>query len=377
MNFRMKIFKKIIDYIINVKRSKKKVIFTVYNLNIGGIETSILNMLKNFNYDKYDVTLFLEKKQGIFLEEIPKEVNIIDYNLCDSKNIIYRKIINRSKLIFFIISRFKKYDCGICYASHRIVGNRLVPFISKKNIIWIHGNYFHDTNSFNLFFKNFNLKKYKNIVFVSKALKQKFLKYYESNKKNIYYMNNIIDYKKMIELSKEEEIKKNKITLINVGRHTEEEKNLSMLFKVLKKLLDEKYDFEVLLIGDGKDHQYYKELVKSLNIDNYVKFLGKKKNPFVYYKVADAVLLTSKYEGNPVVFLESRVLGVPIITTNVSDSKIDLDKKYGLVSENNFDSYYATLKKFLDHGFKINQSFDAKKYNDEIMKKIYKLLDNR
>ena len=364
--------------VFSQKENKKtKIIFTAYDLNIGGIETALINMLKNFDYEKYEVTLFLEKREGIFLNEIPKDVKIINYNICDSKNVIYRKIRNRLKLIFHTVFKFKRYDCGVCYASHRFVGNRLIPHISKKNVIWIHGNYFYDSESFDVFFKNFNILRYENIVFVSNSLKDKFLKYYNMNDKNLYVLNNIVDYKRMNELSKEEKIKKNKLTLLNVGRHTEEEKNLSMLFNAIKKLLDESYDFELLLIGDGKDHEYYKKLSKKLNIDNVVKFLGKKKNPFVYYKIADAVLLTSKQEGNPVVFLESKVFNVPIITTDVSDAKIDIHNKYGLVSNNNLKSYYNTLKSFLDNGFVIKEKFDAKKYNSEIMSKIYKLLDKR
>ena len=355
---------------------KKKVIFSMYNLDIGGIETALINILKNFDYDKYEVTLFLEKNEGIFLNDIPKCVKIINYNLCDSKNIIYRKIRNRLKLIFHTIKNYKKYDCGICYASHRRVGTKIIPFVSKKNILWIHGNYYHDSNSFNIFLKNFNIEKFNNIVFVSESLKDKFLKYYKKlDAKKIYSLNNLVDYKRMIELSKEEKIEKNKLCLLNVGRHTEEEKNLSMLFKVIKKLLDDGYDFELLLVGDGKDHEYYKKLVKELKINNNVKFVGKKKNPFVYYKIADALLLTSKYEGNPVVFLESKVFNIPIITTDVSDAKTDIDKKYGLVSENNFDSYYKTLKEFLDNGFEIKDKFNAKEYNNKILNEIYTLID--
>lgn len=354
---------------------KKKVIFSMYNLDIGGIETALLNILKNFDYDKYEVSLFLEKNEGIFINDIPKNVKIINYNLCDSKILIFRKISNRLKLIFNIIKNYKKYDCGICYASHRKVGSKLIPFISKKNILWIHGNYYHDQNSFNLFTRDFNIKKYNNIVFVSQELKNKFLKFYKQNDKKIYSMNNIIDYKSMLKLSNMEKIEKNKLCLLNVGRHTEEEKNLSMMFNVIKKLVTDGYDFELLLVGDGKDHEYYKKLIKQLDLEEYVKLLGKKKNPFVYYKIADAVLLTSKYEGNPVVFLESKVFNVPIITTDVSDSKIDIDKKYGLVSENNFDSYYQTLKEFLDKGFKIKEKFDYEKYNNEIMKEIYRIID--
>lgn len=369
------IFSKFIVF-SNTEKERKKIIFTAYDLNIGGIETALVNMLKIFDYNKYDVTLLLEKKEGIFLSEIPKMVKIINYNLCDSKNIIYRKIKNRLKLISYMIFKFKKYDCGICYASHRRVGAKLIPFICKKNILWVHGNYWNDSETFDKFMNDFNVNKYQNIIFVSNALKNKFLKYNNNIKnKNVYSLNNIIDYDNMINLATKEKITKNKFTFLNVGRHTEEEKNLSMLINVIKKLVSDKYNFEVLLIGDGQDHEYYKKMVKDLKLSDTIKFLGRKKNPFPYYKIADALLLTSKQEGNPVVFLESKVFNVPIITTDVSDAKSDIDGKYGIVSQNNFDSYYLALKEFLDNGFKIKEKFNYKDHNKSILDSIYKIID--
>ena len=46
---------------------KKKILFTAYSLDIGGIESALVNMLKILDYSKYDVTLLLEKKEGIFI----------------------------------------------------------------------------------------------------------------------------------------------------------------------------------------------------------------------------------------------------------------------------------------------------------------------
>ena len=55
-------------------------------------------------------------------------------------------------------------------------------------------------------------------------------------------------------------------------------------------------------------------MVYSFGLEDNIKFLGKKKNPYPYYKLADAVVLSSDYEGYPVVFLESYILNKPIIT---------------------------------------------------------------
>ena len=72
---------------------KKKVLLCSYNLDIGGIETSLVNLLNKIDLNKYEITLLLEEKEGIFLKSIPKDIKVIEYKTSDCKNIIFRKII--------------------------------------------------------------------------------------------------------------------------------------------------------------------------------------------------------------------------------------------------------------------------------------------
>lgn len=355
----------------------KKILITAYNLDIGGIETSLINLLKNLDYDKFDVTLVLENKIGVFVDKVPNKVKLIDYNLSHSKNVLYRKIKNRLKLVLWKIKHKNKYDFSICYATHSFVGSKIALNASKKNVIWIHGNYCkyfeYNQNKINSFFKKINLNKFKNYVFVSNENKEEINKYYKLDG-NQFVINNIIDGDQIIKNSKEKiEIKKSSIpTFLNVGRHDEAQKKLSRIITASKKLKEDGYKFKILIVGDGPDTNYYKNLVKNNNLEDIFQFLGKKSNPFPYFRVSEAVLLSSLYEGYPVVFNEARVLNIPIITTKVSDYK-EIDNKYGIVV--NQDNIYNGMKQFLDNGFNIKNKFDYNKYNKEIIKKIYKIID--
>ena len=80
---------------------KKKIIFYSYNLDIGGIERAILNYIKYIDKSKYDITLMLFKKEGIYLDEVPKDVKVIGFNVCESKNVLIRKMVNFFKLLYF------------------------------------------------------------------------------------------------------------------------------------------------------------------------------------------------------------------------------------------------------------------------------------
>lgn len=356
---------------------KKRIIFCAYNLDVGGIETSLVNLLCNLDYEKYDVTLFLTKKEGVFLNKVPENVKIIDFNVCESKNILFRKIVNFLKLNYFKIRYKNKYDFSAAYATTIKACTKLAYHFSSNNAIWVHGDFsFHYPNDKDL--KNFidyiNIRKYKKIVFVSNSSKENLLKRgYNFNAKT-YVFNNFIDYKQIEKMSQKERIKKTKTTFINVGRQKDDEKNLFMMLNVINRLVKENYKFELWMIGDGPDHEAYKNYVTKNNLDGVVKFLGKKKNPFVYYKVADAILLSSHAEGNPVVFMEAKVLGVPIITTEVSDAIKDIKNKYGIVTKKTENDYYNGIKEFLDKGFKMKK-FDPQKYNDEVLEKLYDVID--
>ena len=55
----------------------KKIIIMTGSMNVGGIEKALIEMLKIIPYEKYDVTLLLEQCEGVYLKDIPKEVQVI------------------------------------------------------------------------------------------------------------------------------------------------------------------------------------------------------------------------------------------------------------------------------------------------------------
>ena len=83
------------------------------------------------------------------------------------------------------------------------------------------------------------------------------------------------------------------------------------------------------------------------------------KNPYPYFKISDSVILTSEYEGYPVVFVEAMTLNVPIVTTDVSDSKKEIDNKYGIVVKNNNPEEIAkSMKEIIENKNKYKNIFN-------------------
>lgn len=76
-------------------------------------------------------------------------------------------------------------------------------------------------------------------------------------------------------------------------------------------------DFIYIVIGEGEEREKLSALVKKLNMDDQVFFVGQKENAAQLLKAFDIFLLTSTKEGLPYVILEAGVAGIPVIATGV------------------------------------------------------------
>lgn len=189
--------------------------------------------------------------------------------------------------------------------------------------------------------KTFNIKNYidgENIISKSNEFKE---------------IENDTKYEQLKEIIKEHN-KNGNIIFLNVGRHSKE-KNLITLVKVFNNIIknsekENKKDNEnqnqnqnqkedeygdnilekkiyLLMVGDGKETKELVKYVEENKLTDRIIFLGNKKNPYPYFKMADYVILTSLNEGYPVVFQEAMILDKKIMTTDVSDAVIDIKEQ--------------------------------------------------
>lgn len=373
----------------------KKILFSAVNMDVGGIETALLTILNYLSDNGYKVTLVLEEKNGIFLQNLNANINVIEYKPNKSKNVLIRKVINLLKRVIFILKYKNKFEFSASFATYSNMASFVARTASTNSALWGHADYLelfkNNLQEVKKFFDGIQVSKFKKIVFVSKKACESFIKVYPEMKDKVIHCNNLIDYEKILELSKqsidsikaETEINKensrnveNKYiyTFANIGRHDELQKRLTRIIEATKKLKQDGLNFKVLFIGNGKDSLQYKRLVEQYNLTKQIQFLGVKQNPYPYMKLADSIILSSDYEGYPVVLIEALILNKPIITTNISDAMEDINNKYGKVVEKNETALYETMKDFIQNGYEIKEKFNPKEYNEEIIQKIKQIL---
>ena len=359
----------------------KKILIASYNLDFGGIETSLINLLKNFDLNKYNITLVLEKKEGVFLNDVPSGIKIKEYKVSDNKNIFIRKFINLLKRIKWLLFNYKRYDSSICYATYPGPCSFLARTASSNRILYVHSNYYQafdkDEKETIFFFNNIKINKYNHIVFVSNEARNDMVKLMPNIKNKVVTINNLIDYKRILKLSKEKtDIKKdNKKIFLFIGRLDETSKRLSLLLDVAKKSKKEKLNNEFWIIGSGPDEVFYNDKKREENLDN-VMFFGPKKNPYPYLKLCDYLILTSRYEGFPVIYNEAIILNKPIVTTiDVTDDFISIPNRFGYVI--NEKNIFKKVKELTINDFKLKENVDYEKLNKQRIKKIEELMENK
>lgn len=359
----------------------KKILLSIRDFNIGGIENALISLIQYLLEKEYKITITVEKKTGNFLKDIPNDVKIIEYTPSKVKFKLIRKFINATKRLKFVIRYHNKFDTSVSFATYLKSGSFVARTASKNSILWCHADYLSlfkgDKEKVEEFFEDIRFEKFSKIVFVSKSAEQSFLEVFPKQK-NTYFCNNLIDHKKIYEKTEEHidvQYDETLITFLNVGRHDEDQKKLTRIIEATEKLKKEKYKFRVLFVGDGPDSEEYKKMVEEKKLSKYIIFLGAKENPYPYFKISNCVIISSDYEGYPLVFLESFILNKPIITTDVSDYET-VQQGRGIVTRKTSEDIYSAMKRFIESGYEIKEEFNVTNYNEEIKRKLDKILRN-
>ena len=251
---------------------------------------------------------------------------------------------------------------------------------SKEKIQWIHTDYSKKDyleKYRNLFIKVFN--SFDKFIAVSNPVKVNFNNIYGQKEKTIV-INNLVDDKKIIDLSKKEKtnLSDKKINLISVGR-LHYDKGFHVLLNVFNRLNKESLlnDVHYTLVGDGPEYDNLKNLIEEYKLEDKVSMVGNQPNPFTYVKASDMFILSSFHESFGNVMIEALILGVPVLATKVATIDEILDEKSGMKVENSEEGLYKGLKKILKDP-KLIQEYktNLKKYkypNDKIIKEITEL----
>lgn len=383
------------SFIKNYKREKfdtfsevtnLRILFVAQNLEMGGIQKALINTLKELSRNNdFEIDLFIFG-DGPLIEELPKNINLyfssLLLNLVSTPFSIVREkrafpflvlrilcmILARItgsekfyRLLFRRQRKFENYDVAISYFNDVQTGyfNRgtnqfVIENISAKKIAWIHTDPiqagFKYKNSLNTY------KDFDKIVCVSEACKKNFQDIVPEFNYKTYVVHNFFPIEEIKKKSSMfDPIEEKKICLVSVGRIDNSTKRFNYIPEICKRLNDASIvNYKWIVVGDGPDIESNKRLVETLKVSNFVEFVGEKVNPYPYIEKSDLFVLTSAYEGYPMVVGESIILGTPVLSTCYSAAHEQIVNNInGIITGMELEDLYLALKDVLENPYKL------------------------
>ncbi|SEG50411.1 Glycosyltransferase involved in cell wall bisynthesis [Halpernia humi] len=294
-----------------------KVLHIINSLATGGAEKLILETLPRYNAlgIKADV-LLLNGTSHPFLEALKKQ------NCCEIF-ILGKSSPYQLKFILKIIPYLKKYDlihAHLFPATYfSIIAKKLS--LSKTPVI------FTEHNTSNKRFRSKKLKKINRwvysffdcIVCITDEVKQEVIAQTSLPEEKLVVINNGVDVSKFSQAEAQDRtlidhsLQKNDFLLCQVSSFRAQ-KDQKTVIKALQYLPE---NVKLILVGEGSLRESAENLVKELNLENRVCFVGNRTDIPQILKTANVNILSSNYEGLSLSSIEGMSAGRPFIASDV------------------------------------------------------------
>lgn len=338
---------------------KQKLLIAVHQMNIGGVQKSLLCALRALDYNRYDVTLYVRKNRCDLLEQADPRVNRIIVN--NDKTRYYRKpravflfllyrvaellhldyLSPKRKLETYVADRQMRYekkhyfsddiqyDVAISYIQGPTAQfvEKYIP--AKKKIVFFHGSTDEKHALHEEIFPRFD-----KIVAVNSSCRDVLRDLYPAVKNKIGYIENYVDAAAVREAAKAYEIdRRGKPTVLcTCGRFTPV-KGFDLAVEAAKLLKKRGFDFIWYFVGNGEQRPNIETQINNSDLTEMIQITGILQNPYPYYAGCDIYVQPSREEAQPLAIIEAQILGRPVVTTaTVGGKNLIKEEETGLLA---------------------------------------------
>lgn len=329
---------------------KRKILFILEEGRFGGPQVYLINLINSIS-NRYDCLLSLPQKNSEKCQFMCKTHNI------KFKLLAIETLSIKIKSLFFYCVFFLRdlitiwrhviqADVDIVYIGGGSwqFKSVLATWLTKKKIVW----HLNDTSMHPFILLIFRLvaKLSKNFIFASERTKR----YYNdliTHKTSQIVIQSSVSIKFFTHRVKK---KKHKIFKIVTVANINPTKGIDLLIEIAILASHQKLPFEFYIVGDIFETQakYFKDLkryIKNLRLRNMF-FLGRSNNIIETLEEMDLYLCASKFESSPISVWEAMSLGMPIVSTDVGDVKIYLERYNAGVTYEQPNEAIMYLKRF-------------------------------
>jgi len=165
------------------------------------------------------------------------------------------------------------------------------------------------------------------------------------------------------------------INFVNMGRLSPE-KGQDNLIHAFANFHKRTPNSKLFILGQGPLKEKLQTLINKLELQDAVYLMGQVEKPFGFLKKCDCFVLSSHYEGQPMVLLEAMTLGMKIVATDIVANRTVLENgKYGLLVENSINGIEKGMQNIIQNNESpIGEPFNYQQYNSEAMETFYQVL---
>lgn len=329
---------------------KIKILHVIGKRPQGGIGTFLYNITKNIDRSKFQFDFLINANSDY--GEFDNKMNAIGSKVYILPELKYKNTLTYLKQLKAFYLKNEGYDIIHIHSANIAIFNywALKKYKNKYIAVHSHSTKYSDKlmNSIRNYFLHSPVKGIANILFACSEPAAKFM--FGNNvmqRDDIHIIKNSINvddylFDKIIrnKIRKSLEIE-NQLIIGHVGAFVPV-KNHEFIIDVFYQLRKIDNQAVLVLVGTGELEQKIKKKVKDLDLENSVKFLGRRSDVKSLMQAFDVFLMPSKFEGVPLVGIEAQASSLPCV---FSDS---ITKEVKIIEESIFISLVDSPKKWAE-----------------------------
>lgn len=340
----------------------KKILIVINTLGHAGAETALLELLRNMDPEKYEISLFVLMGQGEMIKYVPEHVKILnnEYDDCSVlssegkkhlKKYVIHTLMRRGTIfrmapymlrnLFAMIRRKdirtdKLLWKAMAYGAERISGHYdlAVAYLeggatyyvadyvdADKKAAFVHVDYVRA--GYNRGLDGDCYLKIDRIFAVSDEVKESFLKIYPECRERADVFHNLLN-QEMIRtragLPGGFSDVFDGYRILTVGRLTSQ-KSFEVSIEAMKILKDSGENVRWYILGEGEKRAELEAKIKELGLCEDFLLPGAVENPYPYMAQADLYVHATRFEGKSIAIQEAQTLGCAIVVSDCSGNR--------------------------------------------------------
>lgn len=369
----------------------KKILFCVYGLGIGGIEKCFVNLVNAMPEDRYEVDILLMNPEYAFVNQIRRKVRFIDtfdyvVNVQDTMEEIQKRggVLHAPGLMLrYCLFRLQlkfgkrpwsifrklpdKYDIAVAYSQNDLSAYYVIDKVkADRKVLWYHNGAYERTG----WRYERDLRYYPEFdytVAVSTDCASVLRERIKFEPGRLIQLCNLCDAETIrarADAFIPDSFRDGLLHIVTVGRMTEE-KGAPLTVDACRMLRDQGFEICWHWVGDGNQRDAIRETIAHYGLEHHFILEGNQENPYPYIKKAQVYVQPSHYEAYSTTVTEARVLGVPIVATDVGGMRDQLtDGENGLIVPIDAQAIAEAVKRLLTDG-ELGSSFTKRLQNED------------